>query len=89
MGFFDKAKKLAKATVEVAQADAVVVTTPVRMVQNTIIEGNVEGVLTRLETIPLKQLILLMPALKTLRDIRINSESLSLHFVLDLANGLL
>jgi hypothetical protein len=34
-------------------------------------------------------LIKLMPALKTLRDIRINSESLSLHFVLDLANGLL
>ncbi len=28
MGFFDKAKKVAKATVEVAQADAVVVTTP-------------------------------------------------------------
>ena len=43
MGFFDKIKKVAKATVEVAQADAVVVTTPVRMVQNTIIEGNVEG----------------------------------------------
>ena len=43
MGFFDKAKKVAKATVEVAQADAVVVTTPVRMVQNTIIEGNVAG----------------------------------------------
>ena len=43
MGFFDKIKKVAKATVEVAQADAVVVTTPARMVQNTIIEGNVEG----------------------------------------------
>ena len=43
MGFFDKIKKVAKATVEVAQADAVVVTTPVRMVQNTIIEGSVEG----------------------------------------------
>lgn len=43
MGFFDKAKKLAKATVEVAEADVVVVSTPVRMVQNTIVEGSVEG----------------------------------------------
>ena len=43
MALFNKIKKGAKATVEVAQADVVVVTTPVRMVQNTIIEGSVEG----------------------------------------------
>jgi len=70
MGFFDKIKKVAKATVEVAQADAVVVTTPVRMVQNTIIEGSVGVALIRLVTIPLNQLIKLTLVLKTLLDIK-------------------
>tara|TARA_B110000495_G_C22597506_1_gene357572 strand:+ start:223 stop:468 length:246 start_codon:yes stop_codon:yes gene_type:complete len=40
---FDTLKKVSKATVEVGMADAVVVSTPVRMVQNTIVEGDVEG----------------------------------------------